>query len=577
MATPASGANANPDTWLTLNGKPLSFQEGAENLEAGAMEYRRNELIITAYAPRPIEIFIDQVQLHTHDYGYWQWRPRSYAGLYEVRVTAPGYPDAMTNVRVIPQYFTQTLYQRMQDDLSAIAADLLFSLVSSVSERVKSVRRLQETSALQDYRHVRAIVHKLGDVLSEIRRDPYYVLSKTTEQRDWHDVWQFNADCQSIGGDAIHVPRRSTGNARSLTLPTRWQVAHSTVSYDVYENRLLKQFLQKQLVAKLNSIQERAESEIKQRSVTLAYMQRNHFQNAEDEQREITALKGAIEQCQSMKVRCRQWGSERFLHSVQSNVLGGKATQVLLKHPIYSRFYKLYLEFQQQLQISLNAQDYLTELSVRKIPELYEMWSVFALTRMAIDELLRNGYEQVSQGLFYEVEKNNFRFEVRKNAASIVLAKEEKRIKIIYEPVYPNRNVTRAEALVTTNGRNLPQTPDMSIELYEHNKPQAVCIFDAKYKRVRETDGYYYPLTEDMDKMTNYVTRIKYQRYDSAARDFRTRDIVSSAYVLYPGNRIYEEGDGEVGGIPLRPNMPSHLQEAARKKLHDILYEANMI
>ncbi|GHO79503.1 hypothetical protein KSD_72740 [Ktedonobacter sp. SOSP1-85] len=59
--------------------------------------------------------------------------------------------------------------------------------------------------------------------------------------------------------------------------------------------------------------------------------------------------------------------------------------------------------------------------------------------------------------------------------------------------------------------------------------------------------------------------------------DFRTRNIVSSAYVLYPGNRMYEEGDGDVGGIPLRPNMPSQLQEAARKKLHDILYEANMI
>jgi hypothetical protein len=577
MAIPTSGGNSDPGAWLTLNGKPVIFQEGAENLHAGAMEYKQNELCITTNAPRPLAIFIDQEPLHTRDYGYWQWRPRTYAGLYELRVKVRNYPDQVTKIRVIPQYFTQTLYQKMQDDLANIAVDLLFSLVSSVSERVKNVKRFQDTSPLQDYRQVRIIVDNLGDILSAIRRDPYRVLANKMEQRDWHDIWQFNGDCHAIGGDAIHIPRWSDGQARKLALPTLWQVPQSILSYDVYENRLLKQFLQKQLITKLNSIQKRAESEIRQRKVTLAYKQQNKFRDAVDEQRAIEALEGAIAHCQWMKQRCLQWSSEAFLHAVRGEVSGSKATQVLLKHPNYSRLYRLYLEFQQQFQISLNTQTYIAELSVRKIPELYEMWSVFEITKMVIDELKRNGYEGVSQNLFYEIDKNSFHFNVHKNTASIIMAKDDKRVKIIYEPSYPNRNVTKVEALVTTNGRSLPQTPDMSIELYEHEKPLAICIFDAKYKREREADGYYYPLTEDIDKMNNYVANIKYQRYDAISRGFRTHKIVSSAYVLYPGNRVYEEADGEVGGIPLRPNMSSHLQQAAGDQLHTILQVAGII
>ena len=38
MVTPVSGANAEANTWLTLNDVPLSFTPGDENLEAHARE-----------------------------------------------------------------------------------------------------------------------------------------------------------------------------------------------------------------------------------------------------------------------------------------------------------------------------------------------------------------------------------------------------------------------------------------------------------------------------------------------------------------------------------------------------------
>lgn len=579
MAIPVSGVDAGTHAWLTLNNKPISLQEGAENLEVEAEEYKKNYFRTTAHTPRPVEIFIDQKPLYTHDYGFWEWRPVTYAGLYELRIHAPGsdYPDQITKVRVVPQYFTQKLYQNMQDDLSNIAADLLFNLVSSISERVEIVKRLQDSSPLQEYRHIRVIIDKMGDVLSALRRDPYRVLSAQTEQREWSDVWQFNGDSQAIGGEVIHIPRHVGNQVQTLTLPVKWQVPQTVLSYDVYENRLLKQFLKKQLITKLTAIQDRARSEIGQRKITLAYMQKNHFKNDYEEQEQIVALQRVIEHCQTMKQRCLRWSNEVFLRSVRGEVSGNNATQVFLKHPHYSRFYKLYLQFQQRLQISLNTQTYITELSLRKMSELYEMWSIFETTRIVIDELKQHGYEGISQQLFYEIDKGSFQFQVRKNTASIILAKDDKRVKIIYEPKYPNHNVTHAEALVTTNGRTLPQTPDMSIEVYQNNKPLAVCIFDAKYKRVKEDDGYFYPLVEDTDKMSNYAANIQYQRYDPMSKRFKPRSIVSSAYVLYPGNRVYEEANGKIGGIPLRPNMSLDHQQEVRQKLITLLCVANII
>ncbi len=578
MATQVSGANADASSWLTLNGKPVLFQDDTENLDAQATEYRENIFEATAQTPRRLKIFIDEQFLDTRMAGYWEWRPRSYAGLYELRVEAPGYPDFVTKVRVVPQHFPQTLYRQMQDDLSAIAVDLLFSLVSSVSERVENVRRMQESSPLQEYRRVRAIIERLGSILSAIRRDPYAVLSRSIVQRDWQDVWQFDGDSQAISGDVVHIPRRINGQPGSLIMPATWRVPQSVLSYDVYENRLLKQFVQQQLIVKLNAIQERAEAEIRQRRTTLAYMQQHRFRNVPDEQREIAALEKAIEQCQMMKRRCLQWGSEAFLRTVRGEVSGNKATQVLLKHPDYSRFYKLYLQFQQQLQISLNSQTSITEISQRKMADLYEMWSVFTITRMIINELERHGYEHASQQLFYEIEKQSFRFDVRKNVASIVLARDDTRIKIIYEPRYPNASVTQEERLVTTHGRVLPQTPDMAIEVEQRNRPRAVCIFDAKYKRKKNNrDGYFYPIDEDLDKMSNYADNIQYQRYDRESRRFRPAPIVSSAYVLYPGNRVYEEANGKIGGIPLRTGMSLDLMQKVEQKLREILQDAGVL
>jgi hypothetical protein len=44
--------------------------------------------------------------------------------------------------------------------------------------------------------------------------------------------------------------------------------------------------------------------------------------------------------------------------------------------------------------------------SCSKVSALYELWSVFTVSRMIIDELMNAGYRIISNNTFYEIEKD---------------------------------------------------------------------------------------------------------------------------------------------------------------------------
>src|SRR6266852_2488461 len=119
MATLVSGAN----TWLILNGKPLSFNDDDENLAAQAVENHKNILQITSNAPDNVQISVDDEPVETYRYGRWDWYPDDYAGLYTLQVSAPGYPLLTAKVRVLPSKLSQERYEAMLNEISEIATD----------------------------------------------------------------------------------------------------------------------------------------------------------------------------------------------------------------------------------------------------------------------------------------------------------------------------------------------------------------------------------------------------------------------------------------------------------------------
>lgn len=571
MATPISGA----DIWLTINGKPLRFQENDENLHVHAVEKQRNLLRVAPSAPASLEIFIDSELLDTAVYGYWYWRPEKYAGLYELQVHAPGYEPRIAHVRVLPEKLTQVRYEAMLADISTIATDLLFRLNSPAGEKAIVRQREQDPSPLREYRQITLLLQELKEVMAQIRRSPYQVLDEQYETRLLHEVQQFSCEAMPLPGPILALPDHIATTDTITQLPMGWQVPRRVLTYDVHENRLLKQFIHRQIVTRLTILKERAENEIKRREPIRDMKVSRGW--TDDETPEILRLNQVVAECQHMARWCIAWSSDPFLKSVKPVATSGKATQMLLKNPFYSRFYRLYLRFQQELKISLDTERYVTVLALRKVWDLYEIWSVFQVTNMIVTELSNAGYDFISSSLFYEVDKDCFQFEVRKNVSSIVLTKGDTRIEMKYEPVYSSHQSVGAISTLATQQRvGKYFTPDLAIEIYRRGVPTHVMIFDAKYSWNREMDGTHSPYDDDVYKMHTYRNMICYKKYNASHSHYKLQPIVSSAYILYPGDLLYREPGNRIGALPFVPKMVERNKTKVEQALKDILRLANL-
>ena len=584
MVTSISGAN----TWLTLNNKALSFQETSENLDASAFECnsdskKGNILKVTLAAPPPdtIEIFAEDEQLQTAYSGVWEWRPPlGFAGLCELRVRVPGYPVQIAKVRVLPEKLSQDRYELMLADLNTITVDLLIRLNSWAREKAVLQLRNQEISPLRDYQLMKEIMSQLEDVMFHIRRNPHRLLHKQNDQRLIHEVHQFSSETMPIPGSILELPARISGVCGFHRLPEAWMVPQNTLTYDVYENRLLKHFFQHQLIAKLHFIQKRAKSELQRLEKDYATAHAMSWKKtALQLETEIRKLKPVVEECGQMMHQCVVWVSEPFLKSVKASDVSGKATQILLKNPFYSLFFQVYLRFQQELTISLDTQHYLTDLAMHKVCDLYEVWSVFEITKIVLDQLAKAGYDIASNALFYELERNLFQFTVRKNVPSIVLTKGDLRVEIKYEPVYLsklNPSVAAIPALVTDiNDPFNQRSPDLAIEVYQNEQPQSVIIFDVKY-RWQGVTGSRGPNSDDKNKMREYKDIICFKPYHADTYP-RTRKVVSNAYILYPGDLLWQDQHNKVGALPLLPDMDSNKKTEAEKTIKYLLRSAHML
>ncbi len=571
MAILTSGAN----NWLTINGKPLRFQENDENLHVRAIEKQRNLLRVAPGAPGPLEIFIDGELLDTAVYGFWYWRPEKYAGLYELEVRTSDHESHIAYVRVLPEKLTQERYEAMLADISAVAIDLLLRLNSPAGEKAITKEREQDPSPLREYRQMTMLLQELKEVMASIRRSPHQVLDEQYETRLLHEVQQFSRETIPLPGPVQALPDYIAAGAVTQ-LPEVWQIPRHILTYDVHENRLLKQFIQRQLVTRLTILKERAENEIKRREPIRDMKISQGW--TDDETPEILKLNQVIAECQQMAQWCIAWCSDPFLKSVKPIATSGKATQVLLKNPFYSRFYRLYLRFQQELKISLSTEQYITVLALRKIWDLYEIWSVFQATNMIVAELANAGYDFISSSLFYEVDKDCFQFEVRKNISSIVLTKGDIMVAIKYEPVYSSHlSVGDISTLATKQRREKYFTPDLAIEVYRREVPTHVMIFDAKYSWYREADGSHSPYDDDVYKMHTYRDMICYKVYNANHSRYKLQPIVSSAYILYPGDLLYQEPGNRIGGLPFVPKMMQRNKAKVEQALKDILRLASLL
>ena len=573
MDTPVSGANS----WLSIQGRLIFCSPDNENHQLDIHEYGSYTIKTTPYAPEDVSLFLDGEMIESEHYGLWLFRPKHYAGLYTLTATAPDQPDQEAWIRVFPHKFTQKAYEQMKDELSQIAVDLLFHLNSPALERAHYVPRTQQTSALQDYKQIRKIVAEMRDIMLRIRREPHTILYTEPTRQKIQQMTRFSPEMIPVPGDRVRLPKRQIPGLRpipSTSLPRQWIVQQSHLSYDNDENRLLKYFIQQQLIPKLIAIQKRAKQE--QIAVNITY---RRYHNAEDKQLG-NKLGTVIQECDRMKHRCVYWMNEAFLQGVKHVNVTASASQFLQKDPDYSRFYQIYLQFQQRLQTTIETNTFITTLSLKKVSALYEMWGIFGVTRIIIAILEEAGYQMTANTTF-EITENLFHFNVKTNVASIILEKDATRVEIKYEPYYPNQaRIDGRAAIVAITSTGGPLTPDMAIEVYHEEKPQTVLIFDAKYRWKATRSGTFMPHPEAIQAMDNYYNNIRYKQ--EAAPNLRTRGdlpppFVNSSYCIYPGSKLYTQNNDRIGALPFFPFISDRSVHEVREKLKDLLYYAYLI
>lgn len=584
MAMSTSGA----DNWLQLKDKPLRFQTSSEHFDPEIVECNSSTmngyiLVATPSAPPPhtIKVFADGQQLRTTHHGFWEWRPPlGFAGLSELQVEASGYPIQIAKIRVFPEKLSQDRYNCMISDISAIATDLLIRLNSSVTEKAILDLWEQKMSPLREFELIRIIMKDLEYIMFHIRRSPHQVLKKHYQQTSLQSINHFSDERFALPGRVITLPSNLQAQSDHRNLPEFWMVQENTLTYDVYENQLLKHFIQNQLIARASFIYQQAENEIQRSDINLKIaVAKNYHTDISKLIIEIEKLKLVLAECKRMIQQCVSWTDEAFLKSIKSPSILGKATQVLLKHPFYSRFFQLYLNFQQELKISLDITQYLTYLSMQKVCDIYEAWSIFTVTKIVLDKLTSNDYTITSSTLFYEIERDRFQFNVQKNKASIVLAKGHLKLEIKYEPVYKtllDPSVLAYSVLgVDPNEPSEQLTPDLSIEIYDNEQPIDIIIFDAKYKWNKKSYGYA-PDKNDRNKMREYRDDICYKKLLPDGRQVLQK-VVSNAYILYPGDVFIHPPTNNTGAIPLVPDMDSLMRLKIENAVEDILKLSNLL
>lgn len=92
--------------------------------------------------------------------------------------------------------------------------------------------------------------------------------------------------------------------------PAEWWVQENILTYDVDQNWLLKHFLWRQLLIRIDSIQERAMREIERRRADLDIIRRNGWDDNETDI--IQKLESVVEECRQEAHACMAWGSEFF-------------------------------------------------------------------------------------------------------------------------------------------------------------------------------------------------------------------------------------------------------------------------
>jgi hypothetical protein len=359
----------------------------------------------------------------------------------------------------------------------------------------------------------------LALILREIAQDPHQVLADV-------EMWVPADRARRVSATGLVRAVAVESNTTSPGVPDRLPDNRVETTVDVYENRLLKTFVD--------------QVELRVRRLR-AYL----------------AARGNDSLIQELDTLARTLRAARnqapFLHEVgRLNQAPTNVTMVLVKKPAYRKLLEACLDFRSRTAVRLNEPA--LESPLENLPSLYETWGVLQAIQTILDIAKERGYhvkrnelfKQGPVGAWIEVLPN------RRLAVALERSSDGRTISVISQRTYANSGAFRSVSY--------PQRPDLAIEVEESNRPPEIYLLDPKYKldseMSAEPPGDGKPSKVDIDKM---------HAYRDAIRDQQGNRVVRFAGILYPGPQ--QEFTSGLAAIPAVPGNSGQLVDQLRRVL----------
>ena len=248
---------------------------------------------------------------------------------------------------------------------------------------------------------------------------------------------------------------------------------------------------------------------------------------------------------------------------------GMRYESIVLHHKTgYAKVYKIW----QQLKLYMEFFGRESEISVKSVAELYEIWCLLEIRRLlneiGFEEEMFRAADLITSG----VEKH---LKNGQGTAFNFTRSDGIKIRLAHEPLFPvNREQPHREIISWTT----PQKPDILLEAEFTDGGKIFWIFDAKYRIDPENRNHDSIPDDAINQMHRYRDALIHINAKPDGRTPQSRPVIG-AFVLYPG--LFAEKTGTnpyftainavgIGGFPLLPGRENvWLKEFLTEKFSD--------
>jgi hypothetical protein len=346
----------------------------------------------------------------------------------------------------------------------------------------------------------------LAAIVKEIAHDPHEVLADK-------EMWVPSVMARRVTRSGLSRAAHIGSNQGDNGIPERLPDARVESSVDVYENRLLKSFL------------EQVEQRLRRLRSTLA------SKSEPDLLVEVETLERAVLAARIQAV---------FLDSVGR--LGQTPTQVTMvfvKKPAYRKLFESFLDFRRRSHVKLDEPA--LEAPLEHLPELYEKWATLIAIEAVLELGAELGYVVTAHRLFRHGHLGAWIEILPDGRPAVELQHPDDATKI---SVVPQRAYSSGGSPLRSI--SFQQKPDLAIEVERPDGTIDLYLLDPKYKL--DSEG---PIASPDDGRPKKVDIDKMHAYRDAIRDADGRRVVQFASILYPGqSKFFDRGLAALSAVP---------------------------